>query len=117
MKNKSFWQRLEFAASGIRSAFSSEASFRTQTLFGAGAIALLFLLRPQPIWWAMVLLTVGAVLAAELINTALEYVVDRLHPEQHPLIARAKDCAAGAVLVLSLISLGVVAALLWDSLL
>ena len=40
--------------------------------------------------------------AAELLNTALEHLADRLHPEQHPTIQAAKDCAAAAVLVASL---------------
>jgi diacylglycerol kinase (ATP) len=44
----------------------------------------------------------GAVLAAELLNTALEAALDHLSPEIHPAIKRAKDSAAGAVLVLSL---------------
>ncbi len=41
------------------------------------------------------------VLAAELFNTALEHALDGLHPEQAPFVRVAKDCAAGAVLVLS----------------
>ena len=52
---------------------------------------------------------IGAVLAAETFNTALEHALDRLHPEQDPAIGLAKDCAAGAVLVLSLVSLCVLA--------
>lgn len=73
-------------------------------------LALLCVLRPEPFWWALMVLASGAVLAAELINTALERVIDRLHSETHPLIGEAKDCAAGAVLVLSFAALGVFAA-------
>jgi undecaprenol kinase len=51
-------------------------------------------------------------LAAELLNTALERVIDHLHPESHPSIKIAKDCAAGAVLVLSLAAVAVFVALL-----
>jgi diacylglycerol kinase (ATP) len=116
MKNQPFHHRLRYAISGIRIAFKSEASFRTQLLMGLGVCGLLLLLRPKPIWWALVLLTVGAVLAAELFNTALELIIDRLHPENHPTIGRAKDCAAGAVLILSLASLAVAAAMVWDTL-
>ena len=47
------------------------------------------------------------VLAAELFNSALEAALDRLHPERHPAIKVAKDCAAAAVLLLSLTALGV----------
>jgi diacylglycerol kinase (ATP) len=42
------------------------------------------------------------VIAAELINTALEHLADHLHPEQHPRIKIVKDCAAAAVLILSI---------------
>ena len=44
---------------------------------------------------------VSLVIAAELINTALEQLADHLHPEQHPRIKIVKDCAAAAVLILS----------------
>jgi diacylglycerol kinase (ATP) len=57
-----------------------------------------------------------AVLAAELFNTALEQLADRLHPEQHPQIRIAKDCAAAAVLVVSIGAIVVAAALLLDAL-
>lgn len=56
-------------------------------------------------WCALFALAVGGVLAAELMNTALEKVIDQLHPESHPAIGLAKDCAAGAVLILSATSL------------
>lgn len=111
MKNKTFYRRLGFAVAGIRSAWRTEKSFRTQLVLGLGSVAILIVLRPEPVWWALFLLCIGGVLSAELVNTALEYVVDRLHPETHPMIARAKDCAAGAVLIMSLASLGVFAAL------
>jgi diacylglycerol kinase (ATP) len=78
-------------------------------------VALLLVLRPEPIWWALVLLTSGAVIAAELFNTALELVMDRLHPDVHPMIGRAKDCAAGAVLILSLVSLAIATALIVET--
>jgi diacylglycerol kinase (ATP) len=57
---------------------------------------------------------IGATLAAELFNTALEYLCDLLHPNFHPQIAMAKDCAAAAVLVLSLTSLLVFVAFVYE---
>lgn len=57
-------------------------------------------------------LTIALVWSAELINTALEHLVDHLHPERHSAIKRVKDCAAGAVLVLSLASVAVFIAFL-----
>lgn len=57
----------------------------------------------------------GMVLAAELFNSALEAALDHLHPERHDAVRIAKDCAAGAVLVLSLTAAAVFAAFLADS--
>ena len=57
------------------------------------------LLRLPPAAWAIVALAVGLVFAAELVNTALEALVDLASPGEHPLAKRAKDIAAGAVLV------------------
>lgn len=115
MKNKSFIRRLGFACKGILSAYKTESSFRTQIVFATAAALLLLILHPRPIWWAVLSLTVFAVLSAELINTALETMVDKLHPDSDPLIGKAKDCAAGAVLLLSLSSLLVAAALICET--
>ena len=49
--------------------------------------------------WCLCILCIGAVFAAEGFNTALEALCDRVSPEKHPLIATAKDVAAGAVLI------------------
>lgn len=101
MKNESFPRRVSCAMAGIRSALQSERSLRTQMMFAAAVLPALLILRPALIWWGLVGLTVALVLAAELFNTALENLIDHVHPEQHPRIKVVKDCAAGAVLVLS----------------
>lgn len=49
--------------------------------------------------WCLILLCMGLVLAAEAMNTALEFLADRVSKEHHPLIAHAKDVAAGGVLL------------------
>jgi undecaprenol kinase len=115
MKNRPFMQRLRFSLAGIAHALRTERSFRTHAMALVAALAALLWLRPAPIWWALVALTSAAVLAAELFNTALEQLADRLHPEQHPQIRIAKDCGAAAVLVLSLGAVIVAAALLLDA--
>jgi undecaprenol kinase len=115
LKNRPFPERLRFALAGIAYALRAESSFRTHALAAAVALAALVWLRPAPVWWALVALTTVAVLAAELFNTALEQLADRLHPEQHPQIRVAKDCGAAAVLVLSVGAVVVAAALLLDA--
>jgi diacylglycerol kinase (ATP) len=57
------------------------------------------------VWWALVGLAVGLVLVAEMANTAIEALADLLHPGQHPEIGVAKDVAAGAVLIATLVAI------------
>ncbi|THH41318.1 diacylglycerol kinase family protein [Neolewinella litorea] len=65
-----------------------------------------------PLWkWVAVLMCSGMVLAAEALNTAVEYVVDLVSPDYHVLAGKAKDVAAGAVLFTAVFS-GIVALLL-----
>jgi undecaprenol kinase len=101
MKNKHFYHRLGFATSGISEAWRREQSFRTQVLLGIAAVALTIVLRPGLIWAAAVALSIALVLALELLNTAIECLIDHLHPETAPEIKLAKDIAAGAVLMAS----------------
>ena len=71
----------------------------------------LLILRPGPFWWALVMLASAGVLAAEMFNTAVEHLVDHLHPEIHPRIGVVKDCAAAGVLIASLGAVAVMVAL------
>ncbi|MFN0079648.1 MAG: diacylglycerol kinase family protein [Prosthecobacter sp.] len=57
--------------------------------------------------WCVVILAVGMVLAAELMNTALEVLADRVTQEREEAIRRVKDAAAAAVLVAALAALSV----------
>ena len=107
MKNLPLIRRTAHALNGIRTGLQQERSLRTQAVFAALAMLALAVLRPALVWWAMVGIMVGLVLAAELINTALENLCDHLHPDEHPRIRVAKDCAAGAVLLLSIAALWV----------
>jgi diacylglycerol kinase (ATP) len=65
-------------------------------------IIVLLTTRAPAVWWGLMVLTVMAVMAAELLNTAVEQLIDHLHPEQHKSIRIVKDCAAGAVLLTSI---------------
>jgi undecaprenol kinase len=110
-KNQPFLVRFRFARAGLAHALATEHSLRFQlAVFGAVLVALA-VLRPEPLWWALVLLASGAVITAELFNTAIELLADHLHPETHASIRIVKDCAAGAVLVSSIIAIAVGVAL------
>jgi diacylglycerol kinase (ATP) len=113
-KGRPLAERVGFAWNGIAAAWREERSFRFQLVAAAAVVVLLVAVRPPAFWWAMLLLAAALVLAAELFNTALERVIDRLHPEYHPELEVAKDCAAGAVLVLSIGAVAVFLAFVAD---
>ncbi|MBW3498668.1 diacylglycerol kinase [Janthinobacterium sp. NKUCC08_JDC] len=115
MKNQPFHKRMGFALQGLSAAFRMESSFRLQCLAALLVLLVLARYRPAIIWWALLLLNCGMVLAAELFNTALENLIDHLHPALHPSIKIAKDCAAGAVLILSISALCVFVAFLLEN--
>ena len=110
-KNQSFPARLRFALHGLAAALRTEQSVRWQAAALAAALVALAVLRPRPVWWALVLLASALVIAAELLNTAIEALADHLHPAEHARIRLVKDCAAGAVLVAVLGALAVALAL------
>ena len=103
-----------FALAGWRFAFQNEASFRAETFAAIGAITVTVWLHPPAIWSALVMIMVTLVLAAELFNTALENLLDGLHPEQAKFVLVAKDCSAAAVLLLSMASVVVFALMLLE---
>lgn len=113
MKGQVFYRRLGFALAGWGEAVRAESSFRIQVAAGATAIAATAWLNPPLLWWALVSVSIALVLAAELFNTALECILDGLHPEKADFVRRAKDCAAGAVLVFSINSVIVFLLMLW----
>ena len=105
MKGQGFLRRFGYARAGIVTAFRRERSMRTH---GAAVIAVgifLSLTGAPALWWALVGLAVGLVLVAEMANTAIEALADLLHPGQHPEIGVAKDVAAGAVLIATLVAI------------
>ena len=88
---------------GFRTAVATERNIKVMLAVGACAVVAGLALRLDLISWAIVLLCCGVVIMAELLNTAIETVVDLVSPEYHPLAGRAKDIAAAAVWVLSAI--------------
>ena len=92
-----------FAIQGFRTAVVTERNIKVMLAVGACAVVAGLALRLDLISWAIVLLCCGVVIMAELLNTAVETVVDLVSPEFHPLAGRAKDIAAAAVWVLSCI--------------
>jgi diacylglycerol kinase (ATP) len=96
----------KYAWMGVSYAFQSQRNFRVHVIVGTLAIGLGLFLHISVVEMAVVGLTIGAVLAMELLNTAIESVVDlTVQQTYHELAKVAKDCAAAAVLVSSLAAL------------
>ncbi len=108
----------KYAGDGLTYAFRTQRNFRIHVIIGALVIALSVFLRLQLIEIAIISLTIGAVLGMELLNTAIEAVVDLTVKQNYHELARiAKDCAAGAVLISALAAVLVASSLLLPPLL
>jgi diacylglycerol kinase (ATP) len=96
-----------YAFAGLGAAWRTQRNLRIHAAATVGVVVVGALLRLPPVSWALLALAAGLVVTAELLNTALEAVVDLVSPEDHPLAKQAKDVAAAAVLVASLAALAV----------
>lgn len=111
---KKILRSLRFALKGFRHAYVSDKSFRMEIVYGPLVYLVLgwFLFPFQS--WEIVLYIFSYlfILVVELINTAFEKMLDRVHPEQHESIGRSKDMAATAVLLTFLFAIIVVLVLI-----
>jgi diacylglycerol kinase len=102
-----FFESFRYALAGLADAVRGERNFKVMLAGGVLAVALGLLLRIDAAGWVGVVLCIAAVLSCELLNTALETVVDLVCPERDPRAKRAKDLGAAASLVVSLAALAV----------
>lgn len=86
-----------YSIAGLRATFRQEAAFRQELVLYLLLLPLLFLL-PLPIWLKCILFMANtAVLIVELLNSAIEAVVDMVSPDYHLLAKQAKDMGSAAV--------------------
>lgn len=91
-----------FAWKGILCAIREQHNFRIHLAAALLAILLGWITKISPGEWLAVIVMTGMVLTTELLNSAIEGLVDLLSPELRPLAGKVKDLAAGAVLVASI---------------
>lgn len=101
---KRFFKSFGFAFEGIVHAFKTERNFKFHIVAAIIVIisGLLTGLKLQE--WCIILLVIGGMLALELLNSAVERVIDLTTSERLPLAKQAKDLAAAAVLVYAIVS-------------
>jgi diacylglycerol kinase (ATP) len=93
------WAALFYSLNGLSYAISTAAAFRQEAYLAGIAIVGLFFMPLSLEWKGLLFLATAAVLVVELLNSAIETVVDLASPEYHVLAKHAKDLASGAVLV------------------
>jgi diacylglycerol kinase len=103
----SFWLAFSFAGQGVWHAVRRQRNMRVHLAATVAAVVAGLVLKISAVEWACVLLAVGLVLTAEMLNTVAEALVDLVTDQYHPLAKIAKDTAAGAVLIASAAALGV----------
>jgi diacylglycerol kinase (ATP) len=95
-------QSFRYALKGLRYMLISQKNAWIHAVFSAAVFGMALFLQLGRMEWAWIILAVVAVWTAEALNTAFEALADVASPEFHPLVERAKDVAAGAVLIAAL---------------
>lgn len=106
----SLFKSFKFAFSGLETAITKGRNFRIQIIIGVLSVILGIILKISSFEWLSLILIIAAVLILELINTAIEAIVDIVSPQIQEKAKVAKDVAAASVLVASIaaISIGTV---------
>ena len=89
-----------YAIRGIRLAFQYEPNMRYHLAAAVVVIIVNYLLEVSRTDWLITLILIGLAWMAEVFNTAIEKLADRVTTDHDPLIGKAKDLAAGAVVII-----------------
>ena len=94
----------KYAVEGIKSAYKTEQNLLVHTIVAILVIAVGIVIKLSFLEFAVVFLTIGVVMTAEMINTSIEYAIDMAMPSIHPLAKVSKDVASGAVLFSAIVA-------------
>lgn len=100
-----FIKSIKYSLDGLLYAYRYEQSLWLHGLVTILAIIMGFIFKISLSEWAIIFIALGAILALELINTAIEAAVDLTTTEIHPLAKIAKDCGSAASFVMSIVSI------------
>jgi diacylglycerol kinase (ATP) len=107
------WRALGWSLNGLRQCWVHESSFRLEVYLFVPLAPIGWWLGESPVERILLIGCMLVLIAAEVLNSALEAVVDRWGPEWHELAGRAKDMGSAAVFVLNLNVVFTWAVLLW----
>ena len=105
---KRFFKGFIYAVNGIIKAFKTEQNLLIETIFEVIIIILSIYLKVSNIELCLIIISTSLVIVIELINTGIEYTIDMMMPEVHPLAKIAKDVSEGSVLFSFITSLIVI---------
>jgi len=111
-----FYHATRYTIKGIRAAYSGEPAFRYEVWAAAVLAPLAFRVAQSGLQLSLLLSSLLLVLIMELINTAIEAVVDRAGTEFNTLAGLAKDLGSAAVFMALIIALLIWGGILWDNL-
>jgi diacylglycerol kinase len=101
---KKFFRSFTYAFNGIRTSFADQLNLKVHFMIALLVIAAGFYFGISRSDWCVIVLTIALVIALEMMNSAIESVVDLVTTERKPLAGKVKDIAAGAVLFASVMS-------------
>ncbi|OLS41650.1 diacylglycerol kinase family protein [Bacillus sp. MRMR6] len=112
-KTNRLLKSFSFAIHGIGSAIQTERNMRIHLGSTVLVIVLSVFFSISKTEWLFILIAISGMFALELVNTAIERVVDLITEDYHPLAKQAKDIAAGAVFIYALVSVAIGAIIFW----
>ena len=96
-----FFKSFKYSIEGLKYAYKYEQSMLIHVIATICVLLANIFFQVSGIEWLITLLAIGMVLSAELINSAIEAVVDLVTLEEHPLAKIAKDCSSAATFILA----------------
>ena len=95
----------KYAIKGLVEAFSTQINFKIHCVAAVFVLTTGYLTGISFTEWVIILLCIGLVMVTELINTALEYLVNMVSPEYNEIAGKVKDIGAAAVLIAAIVSI------------
>ena len=110
---KNFFSSVRYSIEGFFAALKHEPSFREDLIFAVLLVPLAIILPINAVSTALMIASLILILIVELLNSAIEWVIDYIRPEIHPLAKRIKDMASAAVFLSYINCIVIWTILLW----
>ncbi len=101
-KPRFHWRSFKYAFCGIATLFRTAPNARVHVIAAVLALAAGYFLGISAAEWCIIIICIGMVISAEAVNSAIEFLADRISVKHHPLLKNTKDVAAAAVLILAI---------------